>query len=254
MKTRWLIYILLGVFLSSCYKEENIEGEEDEPKYKVEDSEDPLDHFIYGFYHDYGVFILYDYADDFKKHYFPFKILLADSVQVLKNGVWYPDEPATAGLSFLGIGRIRNGIGEIPADSLFELRGKVQAAFWANFLYNNEMMDLPEAFWNISEDYYGGNLKLVDGNSGLKPDEIDMKKYGFWDRDRTADNGTNYCMAPNKTLDINQFIDMVTTHTTAEMEALIAPYDRLKDKYHLLVNQLKEVYGVDIQAIGNDQY
>ena len=49
MKTRWLIYILLGVFLSSCYKEENIEGEEDEPKYKVEDSEDPLDHFIYGF-------------------------------------------------------------------------------------------------------------------------------------------------------------------------------------------------------------
>ena len=262
MKTRWLIYILLGVFLSSCYKEENIEGEEDEPKYKVEDSEDPLDHFIYGFYHDYGVFILYDYeevdyrwnmstvldvelikqtdkvtlneglayldnvlfqyyTDDFKKHYFPFKILLADSVQVLKNGVWYPDEPATAGLSFLGIGRIRNGIGEIPADSLFELRGKVQAAFWANFLYNNEMMDLPE---------------------------------GFWDRDRTADNGTNYCMAPNKTLDINQFIDMVTTHTTAEMEALIAPYDRLKDKYHLLVNQLKEVYGVDIQAIGNDQY
>lgn len=173
---------------------------------------------------------------------------------MLKNGVWYPDEPATAGLSFLGIGRIRNGIGEIPADSLLELRGKVQAAFWANFLYNNEMMDLPEAFWNISEDYYGGNLKLVDGNSGLKPDEIDMKKYGFWDRDRTADNGTNYCMAPNKTLDINQFIDMVTTHTTAEMEALIAPYDRLKDKYHLLVNQLKEVYGVDIQAIGNDQY
>ena len=117
MKTRWLIYILLGVFLSSCYKEENIEGEEDEPKYKVEDSEDPLDHFIYGFYHDYGVFILYDYeevdyrwnmstvldvelikqtdkvtlneglayldnvlfqyyTDDFKKHYFPFKILL----------------------------------------------------------------------------------------------------------------------------------------------------------------------------------
>ena len=63
MKTRWLIYILLGVFLSSCYKEENIEGEEDEPKYKVEDSEDPLDHFIYGFYHDYGVFILYDYEE-----------------------------------------------------------------------------------------------------------------------------------------------------------------------------------------------
>ena len=114
------------------------------------------------------------YTDDFKKHYFPFKILLADSVQVLKNGVWYPDEPATAGLSFLGIGRIRNGIGEIPADSLFELRGKVQAAFWANFLYNNEMMDLPEAFWNISEDYYGGNLKLVDGNSGLKPDEHEL--------------------------------------------------------------------------------
>ena len=53
MKTRWLIYILLGVFLSSCYKEEIIEG----------DSEDPLDHFIYGVYHDYGVVILYDYEE-----------------------------------------------------------------------------------------------------------------------------------------------------------------------------------------------
>ena len=61
-------------------------------------------------------------------------------------------------------------------------------------------------------------------------------------------------MAPNETQYINQLNEMVQTHTTAEMEVLVAPYDRLKDKYHLLVNQLKEVYGVDIQAIGNDQY
>ena len=69
MKTRLLIYLLLGAFLSTRYTEENIEGEEDEPKYKVEDSEDPLDHFIYGFYHDYGVFILYDYEEDPSFHY-----------------------------------------------------------------------------------------------------------------------------------------------------------------------------------------
>ena len=49
MKIRWLIYILLGVFLSSCYKEENIEGEEDEPKYKVEDMKTPWITLFMGF-------------------------------------------------------------------------------------------------------------------------------------------------------------------------------------------------------------
>ncbi len=294
MRIKELIYILLAVLLISCYKEEAIEGEVEEPKYKVEDSEEPLDHFIYQFYQKYGVFILYDYewtdykwnmsstltvdlieqpsktalnegltymdkvffkyfTDDFKKHYFPFKILMADSLYIVKSGTVYLDEPATAGLSFLGFGRIRPGISEISADSLRELKGKVQAVFWADFLYNNDMLKLSDAFWNVSNDYYGINLKQVDGNNTLKPDEIDPKKYGFWDRDRLSDYGTSYCMAPSKTLDLSQFVYMITTHTAEEMAALIAPYDRLKDKYYLLVNRLSEVYGVDIQAIGNDQ-
>lgn len=292
MKKTDLIYILLGFLLVSCYKDENIKGEESQPKYKVEDSDEPVDHFIYQFYQNYNAFILYDYervdyvwnmstildvklvkqenkatlneglkymenilfkyySDDFKKHYFPFKILMADSVQVAKSATWYKDEPASAGLSFLGIGKIRSGISEISSDSLLFLKGKVNAALWGNFLYNNEMIDFPEAYWKVSSEYYSTNLKLVDGNNTLKPDQVNTKKYGFWDRDRTKDSGNIYCMAPDRTVDISQFIDMITTHTAVEMEALVAPYDRLKDKYHLLINQIKDEYGVDIQAIGN---
>ena len=293
MKSRYLLYISITFFFSSCYQEEDITGEQGIPKYKVEDSSDPTDHFIYGFYQKYNSFILYKYenvdymwnmssilpvnlvrqtertclnegvqfmeraffkyyADQFKKDYFPFKILMADSVQVVKSGTLYPNEPATAGISFMSIGNIREGISGISKDSLIYLRGEINAVYWANALYDNDRITLPEAFWNISEDYYGINLKNLDENENIAAPDIDVKKYGFWEQSPESVNPKYYCMAPKQTLDLYQFIKMMTTHTQAEMEALIAPYSKLKDKYYLLVNRLKNVYGVDIQAIGND--
>ncbi len=294
MKNQWILYILVGFMFASCYKEEDIKGEMPEPKYHLEDSNDPLDHYIYEFNKENGDYILYnytandyvwnmstllsvhlvkqpnrvvlrkgisymrkvlfdDYNTDFKKKYFPFKILMADSIYVEKNGTIYADEASEGGLSFLAIGKIRKGIDTISNDSLLKLKGEVQATFWSRFLYNNEMLVLPEAYWHISDDYYGVNLKTVDDNSKLKPDEVDVKKYGFWDRNRASDYGVRYCMAPDKTLDIYQFIQIIVTHTKDEMDALMAGHDRLKDKYHLLVSQLKNLYGVDIQEIGNSK-
>lgn len=192
-----------------------------------------------------------DYTDDFKKKYFPFKVLLADSIATSVKGGVNKDAAAEAGLSFMAIGKIRPGVQDIPADSLLHLKGQVQATYWSHFLLSNEILQLPEAFWKISGEYYGVNLKNVDNNSSLKPDEINTKKYGFWDRSRGEDSGVRYCMAPDKVMDIYQFIQMITTHTAEEMEALMADYDKLKDKYHLLVNHLHENFGIDIQAIGN---
>lgn len=294
MKNIWIIYILIQLVCASCYQDEDITGEQQMPKYKVEDSSDPADHFIYEFYRNYNSFILYQYedvdymwnmsgilpvylvrqtepaalnegirfmeraffnyyGDRFKKEYFPFKILMADSVQVVKSGTLYPNEPASAGLSFLSIGNIRAGISEILKDSLIYLRGEINATFWANAMYDNERFQLPEVFWNISGDYYGKNLKNEPENEEIPVLDIDVKKYGFWEQAPDNANPKYYCMAPKETQDIYQFIRMITTHTKAEMEALIAPYSKLKDKYYFLINQLKDVYGVDIQAIGNDQ-
>lgn len=294
MKKQWIIYIMSATLLTACYKDENITGEPAEPRYKVEDSNEPADHFIYEFYRQYNSFILYnyetvdyqwnmstlldvnlvrqankpeineglsylgkvllnDYSDEFKAKYLPFKILLADSVQTARNGVVSRDDPAEAGLSFMAIGKIRSGISGISPDSLVQLKGNVQGIFWSKFLYDNGILKLPDAYWKISGDYYSLNLRTLDGNENKKPDDIDARNYGFWDRNRGEDSGNTYCMAPSQTLDIFQFIQMITTHTASEIEALIAPYDKLKDKYHLLVNQLKEVYQVDIQAIGNQK-
>ena len=192
-----------------------------------------------------------DYSDDFKRKYFPFKILMADSVQITSNGVVYEDEVAESGLSFLALGKIRSGINEISVDSLRSLKGDVQATYWADFLYNNGKLQLSEAFWSISDDYYGVNLKNESGNSSLTPDEIDVKKYGFWDRDRKRDIGTGYCCAPDKTLDIYQFIQMIVTHTTEEIDELMDGYDKLKDKYNLLINHINDEYGFDIRDLSN---
>ncbi|MDR1414902.1 MAG: hypothetical protein LBI96_03740 [Odoribacteraceae bacterium] len=58
-------YIILSVItvlsLSSCYKEKEIHADPGEPRYTIEDSDDPLDHAIYEIYRKTGVHILYTY-------------------------------------------------------------------------------------------------------------------------------------------------------------------------------------------------
>ena len=67
MKSQWILYVLMGFMFSSCYKDEDIDGKIPEPKYKVEDSDDPVDHYIYEFNQQYGNYILYEYQEvDYK--------------------------------------------------------------------------------------------------------------------------------------------------------------------------------------------
>ena len=62
MKLKHFIYsiCLAGLTLSSCQKEEDLEGTVDlSSPYVLEDSDDPIDHRRYELYRDYGVAIFF---------------------------------------------------------------------------------------------------------------------------------------------------------------------------------------------------
>ncbi len=56
------IVIILVLLITGCYKHDEISSELGEPVLEPKDNpNDPVDHFIYDFYKNYGVFIQYDY-------------------------------------------------------------------------------------------------------------------------------------------------------------------------------------------------
>jgi hypothetical protein len=61
MKKYIILSAITALFLSSCYREAGIRAELDEPRYVIEDSDDPLDHAIYEIYRKTGIYILYRY-------------------------------------------------------------------------------------------------------------------------------------------------------------------------------------------------
>lgn len=63
MNTRYFpIIIILVLLFTGCYKHDEISSELGEPVLEPKDNpNDPVDHFIYDFYQNYGVFIQYDY-------------------------------------------------------------------------------------------------------------------------------------------------------------------------------------------------
>lgn len=49
---------------SSCYKDDKIDAVKGEPRYVIEDSDDPLDHAIYEIFAATGVYVLYEYEPE----------------------------------------------------------------------------------------------------------------------------------------------------------------------------------------------
>ncbi len=196
--------------------------------------------------------VLNPYSDDFKRRYFPFKILLADSVNYKSLTREYKDLPVSGGTSYMAIGHIRRATDTVSPRTLYRRRGDVAAHIMANHLYALEMIDFPKAFFEISDNMHGVNMLELDENKGKPKEEVDIRNYGFWTADERYISGKTYMMSPDKTYDLWQFVHMITTHDVEEMTAYMKPYKKMQLKYSLLTEYFKKI-GVDLQAIGNDK-
>ena len=194
------------------------------------------------------------YTPEFQKQYFPYKILLADSVKIPSDVFGIRDTVAFGAINYLAFGRIRPAMNSYTASDLKKIAGEVNGIFWGVQLYNYHRITIPEAFFMVSgEDLYDENLYNLRTEQEDADDVTpDQRKYGFWDY--IDDGSSDHYMSPSKDEDIYAFVRMICSHTTEEMNALMASYPKLEDKYQILTSYISEIYGVDLQAIGDHTF
>lgn len=192
------------------------------------------------------------YTDEFKKNYFPPAIFLAKQIDIEKGWNSKDNVISFYGFSHLAIGRIKLGIENLTAEELKEAKATINADFWGGYLLKNNMIDIPAAFYEISDAYYNSNLLRLPENSGKSKSEVDIRDYGFL-AEAPGWNSDSYLFAPKKDIDIINFVKFITTHTSEEVKVFMEGFERLRTKYEILINYIKKDFGIDLQEIGNQQ-
>ena len=203
------------------------------------------------------------YGAEFAKKYFPFKILLAGQISDSMSYAEDADDMICGfGRSYIAIGKLRQDILSALTDTQkLEYLGKINGILWGNFIYENNLITIPESFFTPSQEYYGVNLKVritnpdtyettfedVFGNPFNEEEAI--KLAGMWFYSEPPDE--YYAMAPEEAGDVAGFVEMILTHTAEEMQAEMEGYDILLIKYNALISAVKEACGIDLQALGN---
>lgn len=192
------------------------------------------------------------YTKEFKQKNFPPEIFLADSVNY-KGIQKVLDEICLVGNKHLEIGRIRDGIDKLSNEDLLKAKGEINGYFWGKYMFNNKKIVIPESFFEVGKDKYSQNL-LYTGvfpeNAGKKFEDIEIRDYGFWSIDPKTSND-NYKMTPKKDVDVYQYISIITTTDYETLKPILDRFPKLKMKYTILVNYIRDKFNIDIQEIGN---
>lgn len=284
----FLLFPLMGL-ASACYSHEELSVEPGKPKFKIEDSTDPVDHEIYEIHKKTGVQILYDYkpndyrwnlgavqttsdfdtvmlpkerealalgmkyvnttllrhySEDFKRHFFPLRIFLADSIyhRARKKEIM-----VAPGRDHILIGNINKSILEkITPKQLKERQGILNATLWSKFFLEKEGVEFPPAFGTLSQDYYNHFLNKPP----LKT--MDPREMGFWGKiQNTMDI---YPRTPkDEKEDVFFFIQKMTSFDKETLDQQMKGFPVLIEKYNILRKYLIEVHKIDLQEIGNSE-
>jgi hypothetical protein len=284
---RYLLFILaVAVAFASCYKEEALKADLQEPKYVIEESSDPLDHARYEIYRNTGVYVLYDYTyADYKWNVSSisnYEMTLQEDRDVLSDGMAYLDKVflslyddkfkgsyfpykillagqikhliATSqqdiicapGRSYLAIGRLRQDVIPATSEELKTARGEINGVFWGYRMYANGLVRIPDSFFEVTDAEVYG---VNMENQADKESPAFLYGHGLWSYDEL--NGPSAYMAPDQTGDVADFVRMMTSHNEQEMKALMSSYPKLSQKYTILRNAIIAGTGVDLQQIGN---
>lgn len=192
------------------------------------------------------------YPDDFKKAYFPYNIILADSILFLGMEDQTPSYHAFASTNFVAIAGIRSGMENYTEEEISEIKSEVNGKFWNDYLAAVKgVFVFPEEFYGVSEEWYG--KFWMDGET---PDDIDCHEMGFvdfdWGNTSYDDDpiwGGWWVQVPGKDLDRSQWMTFMFNSTATEREELFARYPLMKQKYEILKNAMKACGGFDISKV-----
>ena len=194
------------------------------------------------------------YPESFKKKYFPYSIIMADSILFLGMEDQIPSYHSYASSNFVAIAGIRSKMNEYTDRDIRDIRGEVNAKFWNDYLSAiKNVFTVPDEFYEVSEEFYGETDWGWDIET---PDDIDWHEMGFisYDPGNTSydddpDWGGWWIQAPNKSIDIMQWLEFIFSTTIQEREMLLETYPLMKKKYEILQETMKKYDGFDITKL-----
>lgn len=172
------------------------------------------------------------YPIEFRKTQFPFKVLMAESVQAFDwmiDGM--KDFHSKTGKGHVSIGMINETTSSFTTEELYAARAAINGEFWHTFMMANRGFKLPESFLKVSEGYYFYYL----GDDGI-PEE-----YGFV--------FSQWGETPGQYFDIRSYLEFMFGNPQAKIQEVCNQYPKVKQKYDIIAYVMKEYYGFDITTI-----
>ena len=287
-KTAIYLCALLACCLAACSDNDEIGYVEPwEDEYVLPQGKSDADDRIVAFHEQYGTYILYEYSyldfryeltaldcelpnpacvgdmldflndiwfnfypDDFKKKYLPLKIFLAESISSPSSGEYR----CVTKSSCVGIGYCRDTLREFAPKGKLEFKQNLQIGLWSIYL---ESFEIPEEFFEISSYTSAADMDPESENYAQKRGFVDM--YEFAGGEYGVYSYPWYMMGDwetgeiDKNNDLYSFIKGMILRTSADWEEDLK-WPLVKQKYDLLRNWIQEVYGVDLQKIGDETY
>lgn len=188
------------------------------------------------------------YPEEFVLKYFPYKILLAENISTWDMMTGMDVElMAASGISCVVISGVKDGVADMTEEEITSAKGQVNAGFWADYMVNNNLISIPDDFYNVSKDFYSRPVVAAEGY----PLQMDAKKetYGFVYASISPWNGFEYL--PDMSKDLQTFFEYMFSHTSEEINQLCAEYPRIKQKFDILYKEIKNTFGLDLRTIND---
>lgn len=273
MNKKYIILAIFSLMLFSCYNEDDIVVEKGENKYNIQDSDDPVEKYIYNFYKESGSVILFDYETSDYTWNITHSYLGGFDLAKVKDankaaGIeyakkvfleMYPKDFRSNHFPF----KILMAESLKGEDMMTGMMADYHAKSGKGFICIGRINDnagsltkddLYAARGGVNTDYW---LTYMFGNNKFKiPDAFYAVSEAYYDGKIDGGVKEDYGFVfldwkyfPGKYLDLKTFIEYIFSHTNAEMEELCNNYPLIKQKYDVLVYAMKDQFGFDLSKL-----
>jgi hypothetical protein len=198
---------------------------------------------------DYSEEVFFDiYDDEFKKKYFPLRILLSDSIN--KPGDGLKDILSESSTAYVSIGSIRNEyLDALTDDKRLAAKTAINKSLWLGYIKMNNYYEIPESFKDLGRQYINVNLKTLPENEDT---DVDMCKYGFWvnrNGDQISGNGWS---PQDYEDDFVTFLEFIISNKKSDLQDRLNENALLNEKYEIVIDYIKLTFDFDLQSIAGE--
>lgn len=288
-----MLFVLVALLLQSCYKEDDITADLDQPHYVLPKSDHPLDIALNKFKAETKANVLYTYKpvdhtwnltrkidSDFVQQ--SDKDVVLESWNEIKamwlnhyNEAFIKEyvpykiflsdtlklnttngitmHNTLSAFNYIAFGNVNSDYALMDNDQKNVLKGQYHGEFFANYLYRYDRIMITESFFKESKEEFYDTNLKQLLTEQEKKDKVKPDPKEYGFWHQ-EDDGNNYTvMSPSKIDDVNQFVNMITSYTQEELDLLMVGYPKLETKYNIIIQDIKDNFNIDLQVIGNDK-